>query len=210
MSTGPIPDRVATARLFARYGRIDAALPLQSLARLQTFLADASGDVSISLQFGLDAEGRKQLNGSISAELHLTCQRCLRGLPLLVESELAMLVFANRQELEKQLPTGGYDKDLLVLDELQAERLLAEKLQSGSQELRVATEQELDVRALVEDELILSLPLVPLHEDGNCSEAWNSLRESSEAQEREATQMVPSPFAVLAQLRAGKDKGSKG
>ena len=210
MSTGPIPDRVATARLFARYGRIDAALPLQSLARLQTFLADASGDVSISLQFGLDAEGRKQLNGSISAELHLTCQRCLRGLPLLVESELAMLVFANRQELEKQLPTGGYDKDLLVLDELQAERLLAEKLQSGSQELGVATEQELDLRALVEDELILSLPLVPLHEDGNCSEAWNSLRESSEAQEREVTQMVPSPFAVLAQLRAGKDKGSKG
>jgi len=196
--------------LFARYGRIDAALPLQSLARLQTFLADASGDVSISLQFGLDAEGRKQLNGSISAELHLTCQRCLRSLPLLVESELVMLVFANRQELEKQLPTGGYDKDLLVLDELQAERLLAEKLQSGSQELGVATEQELDLRALVEDELILSLPLVPLHEDGNCSEAWNSLRESSEAQEREVTQMVPSPFAVLAQLRAGKDKGSKG
>ena len=74
----------------------------------------------MSLQFGLDAEGRKQLNGSISAELHLTCQRCLRSLPLLVESELAMLVFANRQELEKQLPTGGYDKDLLVLDELQA------------------------------------------------------------------------------------------
>jgi uncharacterized protein len=209
MSTGPIPDRVATARLFARYGRIDAALPLQSLGRLQSFLADTEGEVSVKLQFGLDAEGRKQLNGVISAVLHLTCQRCLRSLPLQVESELALLVFANRQELEKQLPTGGYDKDLLVLDELQAERLQAEKLQSGSQELGSATEQELDVPALVEDELILSLPMVPLHEDGNCSEAWNSLRESSEAQEREVTQESPSPFAVLAQLKAGKDKGNK-
>lgn len=211
MSTGPFPDRVDTARLFARYGRIDAALPLQRLNRLQTFLADSEGQASVKLQFGLDAEGRKQLNGSISAELHLACQRCLRALPLQVESELSMLVFANRQEMDKQLPEGSRDRDLLVLDELQAERLLASGEQQGTDSGKDAgnAEQELDVLALVEDELILSLPLAPLHEDDNCSEAWNQLRDSSEALEREVVQNAPKPFAVLAQLKAGTDKGSK-
>lgn len=216
MSTGPFPDRIDTARLFARYGRIDAALPLQRLERLQTFLADAEGDVSVDLQFGLDAEGRKQINGTISAELHLACQRCLRSLPLQVDSELSMLVFANRQELEKQLPEGSYDRDLLVLDELREERLEEQQADGKSKGLpkaalkaRPDVEQELDVLALVEDELILSLPLVPLHADENCSEAWNALRESSEAQEREVTQQAPSPFAVLARLKQGKDTDRK-
>jgi uncharacterized protein len=206
MSTGPFPDRVDTARLFARYGTIDAALPLQRLNRLQTFLADSEGQANVRLQFGLDAEGRKQLNGSISAELHLACQRCMRSLPLQVESQLSMLVFANRQEMEKQLPEGGHDRDLLVLDELQAERVgdgQGHRLDAGN------ADQELDVLALVEDELILSLPLAALHDDDNCSEAWNRVRDNSEALEREVVQKAPNPFAVLAQLKAGTDKSNK-
>lgn len=217
MSTGPFPDRVDTARLFARYGRIDAALPLQRLVRLQSSLADADGEAIVALQFGLDAEGRKQLTGSIRAELHLACQRCLRSLPLQVASELDLLVFNDRQELERQLYDGGYDRDVLVLDEARETGVdlpLAGKPggKAVSRPLTPEASQELDLLALVEDELLLSLPLAPVHENDDCSEAWNSLREQSEALEREVVSAAPSPFAVLAQLKpaGGKGRGNKG
>ena len=219
MSTGPFPDRVDTARLFARYGRIDAALPLQRLVRLQPSLADAAGEAAVTLQFGFDAEGRKQLTGSIRAELHLACQRCLRSLPFAVASELDLLVFNDRQELERQLQDGGYERDVLVLDE--AREAPADAGAAGKVSAKPAVRapvpeanQELDLLALVEDELLLSLPLAPMHENADCSEAWNSLRKQSDTLEREVASAAPSPFAVLAQLKpapakTGKGKGSK-
>ncbi len=223
MSTGPFPDRVDAARLFARYGRIDAALPLQRLARLQPSLADTAGEAAVSLQFGFDAEGRKQLTGSIRAELRLACQRCLRSLPFGVASELDLLVFNDRQELERQLQDSGYDRDVLVLDEARetlteapAAAKPAPKASAKPAVRAMAPEasQELDLLALVEDELLLSLPLAPMHENADCSEEWNSLRKQTETQEREVARAAPSPFAVLAQLKpaagkAGKGKGSK-
>ena len=215
MSTGPFPDRVDTARLFARYGRIDAALPLQRLVRLQSGLADADGEAKVALQFGFDAEGRKQLTGSIHAELHLACQRCLGRLPLQVASELDLLVFNDRQELERQLHDGGYERDVLVLDEareVQVDEPAGVKPgpKPAARMLTPETSQELDLLALVEDELLLSLPLAPVHENADCSAAWNSLREQSVAQEREVVSNAPSPFAVLAQLKTGPGKGGPG
>ena len=197
MSSGPFPERVDTARLFARNGRIAADLPLQRLSRLAAYLADSEGQAAVVLQFGLDAEGRKLLTGTIESTLHLTCQRCLQRLNWPVDSELAMLVFDTREQLDKLLRLQGSDDmehDVLVLDELDDGSGVA--ADGGN-------EQELNVQNLIEDELILSLPLVPLHEDANCSKEWNSLRERSAAQAAQAAPR-PNPFAVLAQLKKGE------
>jgi uncharacterized protein len=201
MSSGPFPERVDAARLFARNGRITADLPLQRLPRLTASLADSEGQASVALQFGLDVEGRKLLTGTVDAILHLSCQRCLQRMDWPVSSELAMLVFDTREQLDKVLRLQGSDDlahDVLVLDELDDGSGVA------------ADEQELNVQALIEDELILSLPLVPLHEDASCSQEWNSLRARSEAEEAQAAPK-PNPFAVLAQLKgkSGKEGDKK-
>ena len=80
MLSGHFPERVDAAKLFARSGRIEAALPLTRLSRLVPYLAGTEGAVQVNLQFGLDAEGRKLLTGSIAADLELACQRCLKGM----------------------------------------------------------------------------------------------------------------------------------
>jgi uncharacterized protein len=198
MLPGPLPERVDVAKLFARNGRIAAHLPISQLARLAVYLADSAGEAQVSLQFALDAEGRRLLTGTVVAELHLACQRCLRSLVWPVSSELNLLVFSTRDELDKLLRLQGLDSmehDVLVLDEIDA----------PEPALMTSAEQELNVQTLIEDELILCLPMVPMHEDADCSLAWNSLRSQVEAADKQI-QPQPSPFAMLAQLKGTKTK----
>jgi uncharacterized protein len=221
MSSGPFPDRVDASKLFARHGLIEASLPLSRLTRLADYLADTSGHADVVLEFGHDAEGRKQITGSIEAEVHLACQRCLQALPTHVSCELSLLVFATRAELEKQLSSQGrtvesMEQDVLVLDELndaaKDKTQQQEAAAKGSKHLERYLEQSLNVASVVEDELILSLPLVPMHEDVNCNREFNQHRLQTEKEEndrqsaRESAEESSSPFAVLAKLKKEADK----
>lgn len=119
-----------------------------------------------------------------------------------------MLVFDTREQLDKLLRLQGIsdmEHDVLVLDELvdQLADRLADQQADAEGKTATGSEQELNVQALIEDELILSLPLVPLHEDAACSQEWNSLKARTEVDEAQAPPK-PSPFAVLAQLKKGK------
>jgi uncharacterized protein len=226
MSSGPFPDRVDASKLFARHGRIESSLSLSRLTRLADYLADSSGQAEVVLEFGHDAEGRKQITGSIEAEVQLACQRCLQAMPMQVSCELSLLVYATRAELEKQLSAQGralesMDQDVLVLDELpDATQDKAESKAESKAEKDTAVksgrhpekllEQNLDVLSLVEDELILSMPLVPLHEDVNCSRAFNQRRlqdsEGASQDARDSSEGAGNPFAILAKLKSGADK----
>lgn len=176
MSPDPFPERIDAVKLFSRNGAIKAVLPLARLPRLASCLADvegdADGDVQVALQFVLDEEGRRQLSGTLDATVRLVCQRCLQKMEQDLHSDLRLLVIDNDEALQ-ELPE--HEDAVLMEDE------------------------QLDLPALIEDELLLSLPLVPLHEDAGCNAALNALREEVVPPERN------SPFAVLAAL-----KGSNG
>ena len=53
----------------------------------------------------------------------------------------------------------------------------------------IEAEPQLDVLALIEEELLLDLPFAPRHADGKCATATNELQQKA------------SPFAVLAGLK---------
>lgn len=174
MSSDPFPTRVDAAKLFARDGSINAALPLDRLLRLTDCIADPQGEVTVDLQFGHDAEGRRLLSGTLDVPVRLICQRCLEALPRQLHCELQLLVLDTDAEL-RALP-----------DEYDA---------------IVAEGGELDLQALIEDELLLSLPLVPMHEEQDCNEALNAIRTA----ETDATgQERPNPFAALAGWKGHK------
>jgi len=87
-----------------------------------------------------------------------------------------------------------------------------DELQIGQRELPenqdavTMQEEGLDVIALIEDELILSLPMVPMHADPACNQALNALRQGMDPVE----EVRPNPFAVLAALKAQDKKPEKG
>jgi len=189
MSSAPFPERIDAVKMFARMGSITADLPL---ARLKRFSAQLSADskarsIAVDLQFGRDEEGRRLLSASLDGKVPVACQRCLQDMELELHSELSLLVFDTEEELA-ELPFGGAGGE-------------------GSREGVVMTEDGLDVVALIEDELLLSLPMIPMHDDPSCNRVLNELKEGGTG--GESAENRPNPFAVLAALKTAKPEKAK-
>jgi uncharacterized protein len=90
-----------------------------------------------------DQRGSLSLKVSISGEVGLTCQRCLGGMPYTVAIERTLYLARNEAEMEQ-------------LDALPD----SDAIQPG---------ETLNLVELVEDEVLLSLPLAPMHAEGECS-----------------------------------------
>lgn len=111
---------------------------------------------------------------SAEAQVSLTCQRCLKP----VEEHLAVSRWFRFVKDEDQAAELDMDSDDDVL----------------------ALARHLNLRELVEDELLLELPVVPRHEE--CPEPLPhaNVEEDEAAEEGEAR---PNPFAALAALKKG-------
>lgn len=147
-------------------GDLGGGLPLARLLRLNEYLTENVGSVAYRLYGRIDVDGRKQLVLTVEGELSLHCQRCLEAVvyPLHVDSVLELV---------------RSDDDLSQED-----------LEDDSKDFLVA-QRDLDVVGLIEDEIILALPVAPRHE--NCTLPSAGRRSVKE-----------SPFAALAALK-GKD-----
>jgi uncharacterized protein len=151
---------------FARTGQtLRGNLPLPGLTRLKDSLADTVGAIEFEVTGGEDARSRPILKVAIRGMLHLQCQRCLEALdhPLHVLNTL-LLVAAGTSV------TGELDDE--DVEWIEASR-------------------ELDISNLVEDEILLSLPYAPRHEEGACRPVGAALVEGA----------ARSPFSALAALK---------
>ena len=119
-------------------------LPVPGLLRLQDSLHDALGQVDVVVQGGKDGQRRPILRLDVTGALHLRCQRCLGQLdyPLRLSNTLLLVSQAEAESEE--------------LDEMEADWIVASP--------------KLDVAALIEDEIILSLPYAPRHAEGRCEQ----------------------------------------
>jgi len=148
----------------------DGRLPLSGMPRLRPVLADADGDCRFEVEFGVDAMGMRYVDVRAEAELPLLCQRSLERFlhPVRVNQRLGLITDESQ---EAALPEGV---EPLLLDA------------SG----------ELNPAGLVEDELILAVPVVPI--DPASAEIEAEWPEDAEVEEK------PNPFAALAALKEQK------
>ena len=115
------------------------------------------------------------LHLAATLEVTLQCQRCLKPMP-------------ERLTIDRQFR--------FVADAEQAERIDEE-----SEDDVLVLERHHDLHALLEDELILALPIVPRHE--TCPEPLSTA--AATTADGDEPPKRPNPFAVLATLR-GDDK----
>jgi uncharacterized protein len=120
--------------------RREGEFAVADFARLVEELAEPSGTIRWILQGGSDTLGHPQLTLSVSATVRLMCQRCLSAFPFDVASE-SVLVLA---------------KDDTVADEIEA------MLADDSIDVIVGS-KALNVLELIEDEVLLAIPLSPKH-----------------------------------------------
>ncbi|HQS64567.1 MAG TPA: YceD family protein, partial [Acidovorax defluvii] len=83
-----------------------------------------------------------------------------------------------------------------------ADEATAEALDDESEEDLLALSREFDLRELIEDELLMALPVVPRHDECPSAVPLASSDDDFEA----ASAEKPNPFAALASLRK-EEKG---
>ena len=154
-----------------------SGLPRLCAALMVAGVEKPAGECRYALQFDRDALGLAYLEIRAAAELPLICQRSLDpfGLPVHIEQRLGLI---KREEQEATLPEDY--EPVLVAD-------------SGY----------IDPRALLEDELILAIPVVPVKlGSAPVEQAWPVGATEKEIEtERASQQQAPQPFAVLAALK---------
>ncbi|MDR2093279.1 MAG: YceD family protein [Azoarcus sp.] len=162
-------ERIADVFRFAAEGGVlEGETPVASFGRLADWLADDVGAVRWRLAGRVDAEGGLRLDLNVTGRLVLLCQRCLEGMawPLALDAAL--------QPVRAGQVSPGDDPENDEFDVIEVDG-------------------DVDVLSLVEDEIILALPIAPRHEDCGVSRRAETSGEAC----------GESPFGVLVGLRGG-------
>ncbi len=151
---------------FARGGAAVAGLvPVAELPRLADVLASNAGCLHCRVSGSRDGEGNNWLTMEVSGQLGLTCQRCMKGLAFPVEIRARLLLVPPGQTWpDEELAEDGFDA--------------------------IAAEKEMALLPLIEEEVLLALPIVPKHDA--------CVAPAPVVEEHEL-----SPFAVLAKMKKG-------
>lgn len=141
---------------------------MSQMERLRPLLHEAEGVAEAELAFVADGKGGVSVTGRITCDLTMACQRC--GNPLVVHVDTPLQVGLVHSS----------DESAALPEEVEPFLLEAGKLRPMD---------------LVEDELLLALPIVPRHDDDCSPEVLLNPEDAVASPEK------ISPFAVLDKLR---------
>jgi uncharacterized protein len=156
---------------FAKNGKhLSGELPVAELPRLLDMLETPQGVLHYTVQGGVDKQGIHFLDVGVVGQCRLLCQRCLNAMDYPVRLDTRLL-------LRDQAGLDALDDDVAGGSEEEFDSILADT--------------RLNVLDMLEEEILLSLPIAPKHELGACraTDGENAQREEK------------SPFALLAQLK---------
>lgn len=169
-----LPAQIDPIRLAEEGGRLVGRLSTRLMHRLLSQCTNSESQVSIDLQFERAGRGRWEMYGTVSTEVTSICQRCLQSVTVVVATE-PRVMFVRSQDEERRL----------------SEDIAAEV---------VVVTGPLALSELVEDELLLAMPMTPLHAEGVCESMPAPVSRSTKAVEEK-----PNPFAVLSTIKKQRD-----
>lgn len=149
-------------------------LSLDALERLRAECVSEQGEVEWRLSGKMHASGYAGLQLEVNAQVQLRCQRCLEAFSFGIES-ITTIVLADNEEQADEIDAALEDDAIEVV--------------TGS--------RSFDIQALIEDEVLLAIPLSPKHEVCPAKEKLDAF----------AMTQKESPFAALKdQIRLGQSK----
>jgi uncharacterized protein len=164
-----LPQYVDPLRLAETEESIAGRLAVSAMPRLKEVLRDDTGVVDFRLTFRRDEQGPVRVFGEFSTSLCLACQRCL---------EPVTLALAGTIDVAPVAQEGG-----------------TQGVPAGAEPL-ILSEGRIHLLGFIEDEVLLALPIAPMHERGECAVC----DDSKAARERDA-----GPFAALRNLNIRKE-----
>lgn len=142
-----------------------------SLLRLLDAVEDCEPLIDVEVKFAKDAQGLTYFQGSAATQVQLLCQRCNHAFPHSIQLEFCYS------------PVQGQDEEDVLPDVYEP--------------VEVNDHGEVDLLQIIEDELILTLPIVPLHAEEECKVSKDDMTFGVIEPEQERK----NPFAVLKELK---------
>ena len=127
----------------------------------------------VELDFSTNDSGQRIISGHISAKVDVICQRCLEPLGIVLEDDIRLALLKDETKI------SSLDADL---------------------DPWICPDNKLDLASLVEEQLMLCMPIVSYHEAADCSSKldYTTGRDKSTAS---GTNGVVNPFSVLKSLK---------
>jgi len=163
-----LPDRLDLFATAAAGRVLQGRIPVAGLERVLPTLISDTGELQVELQFGKDLDGTCFIAGTIQGEVVLRCQRCMEGmtLPLDLGFRLGLL----RDESAVGALPDCYEP-------------------------LVVTAEPAYIADIITDEVLLALPIVPLHKGSDECNAHINAYKPPQGEQRD------NPFALLAELK---------
>ncbi|UUM31417.1 23S rRNA accumulation protein YceD [Vibrio japonicus] len=168
-----IPRTVDPARAAQKRLDFEGIIQASLFKRLEESVEGVKRDAQVSLSFGLDEQRLVVISGKANIEVDLECQRCNEVFTHLCEVEFTYTPYYS----EKSEEDAPEEYDLVDLNEY----------------------GEVDLIQLVEDEFILNLPQIAMHDEADCS--VNSDNMVFGEIPEEIVEDKPNPFDVLKSLK---------
>ena len=132
-----LPDKIKLFNFAKKEISLSGLYQISDLARVSEIASNKTDKININLSFYLDNDKTPCIDGIISLDIVLICQRCLEELNISLKVRFNLAFVRN----EKQ----------------------GEELDSNY-EIYVTEEDELATHDLISDEILLSIPMVPTHD----------------------------------------------
>ncbi len=168
-----LPKEIDPFRLAQNGLTLEGQLPIAEMVRLSKSLQSDEGWVNVRLGFDVDEVGTPYMRGEFNTSVSVICERCMNSMILEMTVDCLLAMVSSERKVEG----------------------LAEQYDPWI----IENNDPVLLSAVIEDELILSLPLVPRHTEACLpEEAWSVGDEQVELKDSDK---AASPFAVLSALK---------
>ncbi|QLB13570.1 uncharacterized protein EV697_10512 [Bisgaardia hudsonensis] len=150
----------------------DGYYSISQLPRLAESVSKVLSDAQVSLSFFIDPQKLVVMKGQATVEVELECQRCQNPF---IQTLSCDFIYS---------PVSNLDQ--------------ADELPEIYEPIEFNAFGEIDLVGIVEDELIVTLPIIPMHSSEHCEV---SVAEQVFGELPEELAKKPNPFAVLASLK---------
>jgi uncharacterized protein len=165
-----LPSQIDPRKLAVQGALLEGHIPVGDLTRLSLSVEAITGPLNVSIKFGLDESKQQIATGSAAVSVKVICQRCLDLMTINLVSDFALQIICSEDQITSVAP---------------------------NYEPWVVNDRIADLVSVIEDELLLALPIVNYHPIGECSgDAFqNTAVDSTEEPDNY------SPFSILKQLK---------
>jgi len=165
-----LPSIIDPRKLAQQQALYEGNVAADALPRFAEAVLTIESPLQARVEFEINQSRKPCVNGQLSITATVPCQRCLEPVTIEVGAEFALEVVWNEEQAAK----------------------IVKRTDSW-----IVAERQANLVELLEDELLLALPVVSYHAEGGCAA---DLRELLPVEQQQAA-ASDNPFAVLAALK---------